>query len=48
VNYQSTFTNPKTKVVETSDRYNLTVYKKQADGSWKVVRDVNVPLPKAG
>lgn len=48
VKYQSTFTNPKTKVVETQDRYNLTVYKKQADGGWKVVRDVNVPLPKAG
>jgi uncharacterized protein (TIGR02246 family) len=47
VNYQSTFTNPKTKAVETQDRYNLTVYKKQSDGSWKVVRDVNVTLPKA-
>jgi uncharacterized protein (TIGR02246 family) len=47
VNYQTTFTNPKTKAVETQDRYNLTVYKKQPDGSWKVVRDVNVTLPKA-
>ena len=47
VNYQTTFTNPKTKAVETQDRYNLTLYKKQSDGSWKVVRDVNVTLPKA-
>lgn len=47
VNYQSTSTNPTTKAVETTDRYNLTVYRKQPDGSWKVVRDVNVPLPKA-
>jgi len=48
VDYQSTFTNPKTKAVEVADRYNLVVYKKQADGSWKVVQDINVPLPKAG
>ena len=47
VNYQSTFTNPTTKAVEVSDRYNLVVYRKQADGSWKVVQDVNAPLPKA-
>ena len=47
VDYQSTFTNPKTKAVEVADRYNLVVYKKQADGSWKVVQDVNAPLPKA-
>ena len=48
VKYQSTFTNPKTKAVESADRYNLTLYRKQPDGSWKVVRDVNVNLPKAG
>jgi uncharacterized protein (TIGR02246 family) len=48
VRYQSTFTNPKTKAVETWDRYNLSLYKKQPDGSWKIVRDVNVNLPKAG
>ncbi|HEU5285756.1 MAG TPA: SgcJ/EcaC family oxidoreductase [Sphingomicrobium sp.] len=48
VKYQTTFTNSTTKAVETSDRYNLTVYKKQQDGSWKVVRDVNVALPAAG
>jgi len=48
VNYQSTYTDTKTKAVVTVDRYNLTVYAKQPDGSWKVVRDVNVNLPKAG
>ncbi|MEO7654137.1 MAG: SgcJ/EcaC family oxidoreductase [Sphingomicrobium sp.] len=47
VNYQTTYTNPKTKAVETADRYNFTVYKKQPDGSWKVIRDINAPLPKA-
>lgn len=46
VTYQSTFTNPTTKAVEVSDRYNLVIYKKQADGIWKVVQDVNAPLPK--
>lgn len=48
VDYQTTFTNPKTKAVETSNRYNFSVYRKQPDGSWKIVRDVNVALPKAG
>jgi uncharacterized protein (TIGR02246 family) len=47
VTYQTTFTNPKTKAVETRDRYNLTVYKKQSDGSWKIVRDVNTDVPSA-
>lgn len=48
VNYQSTFTDPKTKAVMTVDRYNFTLYKRQPDGGWKVVRDLNVNLPKAG
>lgn len=48
VKYQTTFTNSKTKAVETKDRYNLSIFKKQPDGSWKVVRDVNADLPKAG
>lgn len=47
VKYQSTYTDAKTKAVVTVDRYNLTLYRKQPDGSWKVVRDVNVNLPKA-
>jgi len=48
VKYQSTYTDTKTKAVTTVDRYNLTLYSKQPDGSWKVVRDVNVNLPAAG
>jgi ketosteroid isomerase-like protein len=48
VTYQSTFTNSKTKAVETAARYNIVIYKKQPDGSWKVIRDINAPLPKAG
>lgn len=47
VNYKTTFTNPKTNAVETKDRYNITVYKKQPDGSWKIVRDINTDVPKA-
>ena len=47
VNYQSTFTNKDTKAVETADRYNIVIYRKQPDGSWKVTRDINAPLPKA-
>lgn len=48
VNYKVTYTDRDTKAVETANRYNLTVYKKQPDGSWKVVRDINTDLPKAG
>lgn len=48
VDYQVTFTNPDTKAVEEASRYNLTVYKKQADGSWKVVQDISAPIPAAG
>jgi uncharacterized protein (TIGR02246 family) len=47
VAYQTTFTNPKTKAVETHDRYNISIYKKQPDGSWKIVRDINTDVPKA-
>jgi uncharacterized protein (TIGR02246 family) len=48
VNYQTTFTNSTTKAVETKDRYNITVFKKQPDGSWKIVRDINTDVPKGG
>lgn len=47
VEYDATYTNPKTKAVETARRFNLSVYKKQPDGSWKVIRDINSDLPKA-
>ena len=48
VTYKVTYTNTDTKAVETANRYNLTVFKKQADGAWKVVRDINTDLPKEG
>jgi uncharacterized protein (TIGR02246 family) len=35
-----TFTDPKTKKVLTERGKYVTVYKKQADGSWKVVADI--------
>ena len=47
VTYDSTGTNATTKAVESTRRYNLTVYKKQADGSWKIVQDINADVPKA-
>ncbi|MFP5329521.1 MAG: YybH family protein [Alphaproteobacteria bacterium] len=47
VNYQVTYTNPDTRAVQTANRYNLSVYKKQSDGSWKIVYDINTDIPKA-
>jgi ketosteroid isomerase-like protein len=41
--YSVMFTDPKTKkVVAETGRY-VEVYKKQADGSWKVLQDINSP-----
>ena len=40
--YKISATNPKTKKVEDIDGTYLTVYRKQADGSWKVVEDFGV------
>jgi ketosteroid isomerase-like protein len=37
-----TFTNPQTKQVENAAGTYLTVFRKQADGSWKVVEDFGV------
>jgi uncharacterized protein (TIGR02246 family) len=37
--YTSTMTNPKTKKPMTEKGKYLTIYRKQADGSWKVVAD---------
>jgi ketosteroid isomerase-like protein len=38
--YTSTMTNPKTKKTMEDKGSYLTVYKKQADGSWKAVEDM--------
>ncbi len=38
--YRETVTNPKTKKPETGGGKYLTVYRKQADGSWKAVADM--------
>jgi uncharacterized protein (TIGR02246 family) len=46
--YTATFTDPKTKKVLTERGKYVTVYKKQADGSWKVVADIfNEDAPPA-
>ena len=45
-NYTVTYTNPQTKAVDKGNGYYVIVYRKQADGSWKVVQDVSSPLPK--
>jgi ketosteroid isomerase-like protein len=37
-----TFTNPQTKQAENAAGTYLTVFRKQADGSWKVVEDFGV------
>ncbi|MEO6360966.1 MAG: nuclear transport factor 2 family protein [Sphingomicrobium sp.] len=46
-NYTVTYTNLQTKAVENDNGYYVIVYKKQADGNWKVVQDVSSSLPKA-
>jgi len=45
--YAVTYTDSKTKKVENGQGYYLMVYRKQPDGSWKIVQDVSSPLPKA-
>ena len=40
--YKISATNPQTKKVEDIDGTYLTVFRKQADGSWKVVEDFEV------
>ncbi len=46
--YTVSYTSDETKKVESGQGYYLTVYKKQPDGSWKIVQDVSSPTPKAG
>lgn len=45
--YSSSSTNPDTGMVQKGNGYYLLVYKKQPDGSWKVIQDVSSPLPDA-
>ena len=40
--FKITFTNPQTKRAENAVGTYLTVFRKQADGSWKVVEDFGV------
>ena len=46
--YTFSYTNDKTKQVESGQYYYVMIYKKQADGTWKIVQDVSSPTPKAG
>jgi uncharacterized protein (TIGR02246 family) len=39
--YSMTMTNPKTKKVVAEKGKYLTVYKKQSDGTWKAIEDIN-------
>ena len=41
--YSMTMTNPKTKKPEIEKGKYVTVYKKQADNSWKAVEDISTP-----
>jgi len=45
--YTVTYTNSETKKVENGQGYYVIVYRKQPDGSWKVVQDLSVPTPPA-
>ena len=45
--YTVTYTNPDTKAVENGNGYYIVVYKKQADGSWKIVQDISSATPAA-
>jgi ketosteroid isomerase-like protein len=45
--YSVTSTDPKTKKVMAEKGSYVEVYKKQPDGSWKVVEDINTPAAPA-
>lgn len=46
--YTVTYTDSETKKVENGQGYYVIVYRKQSDGSWKIVQDLSVPTPAAG
>ena len=47
--YQVTYTDPKTKQKASEDGRYITIFRKQADGSWKAVEDAAIAGPaKAG
>ena len=43
--YISTYTNSSTGQVERARDYFLLLYRRQADGGWKIIQDVSSPLP---
>ncbi len=43
--YMMTTSNPATNAPQTTNGYYLTVWKKQADGSWKALEDFTTPGP---
>ena len=46
--YKMTYTNPQTSKVDSGNGYCIWVFKRQSDGSWKIVRDVSSPVPTVG
>lgn len=45
--FHVTYTNPATRKPDTLDGSYVTVFRKQADGSWKAVQDISSPGPVA-
>lgn len=41
--FHVTYTNPATRKLEVMDGSYVTVFRKQADGSWKAVEDISTP-----
>jgi uncharacterized protein (TIGR02246 family) len=44
--YTVSFTDEKTHQAVTHAGNNVTLWKKQADGSWKEIRDINIAMPE--